>query len=77
MDSKVFFTGHMAYRCYCWKGLGNAGVFEEVVVRVYTLKTLYVTLVHPKLKYVSYVWWPFYGTHIDRIERVQKKLANK
>jgi hypothetical protein len=21
------------------------------------------------------VWWPFYGTHIDRIERVQKKLV--
>jgi hypothetical protein len=40
----------------------------------YTLKTLYVCLVRPKLEYASCVWWPFYGAHIDRIERVQKKV---
>jgi hypothetical protein len=42
----------------------------------YTLKTLYVSLVCPKLEYTSFVWWPFYGAHIDRIERVQKRIVN-
>jgi hypothetical protein len=41
----------------------------------YTLKTLYVSLVHPKLEYTSCVWRPFYGAHIDRIKRVQRKFV--
>jgi hypothetical protein len=41
----------------------------------YTLKTLYVSLVRPKLEYASCVWRPFYGAHIDRIERVQRKFV--
>jgi hypothetical protein len=40
----------------------------------YTLKTLYVSLVLPKLQYVSCVLRSFYGAHIDRIERVQRKF---
>jgi hypothetical protein len=41
----------------------------------YTLKTLYVSLVCPKLEYVSCVWRPFYGALIDRIELLQKKFV--
>jgi hypothetical protein len=40
----------------------------------YTLKTLYVSLVRRKLEYASCVWRSFYGAHINRIERVQKKF---
>jgi hypothetical protein len=40
----------------------------------YSLKTLHVSLLRLKLEYASCVWRPFYGTHIDRIERVQKKF---
>jgi hypothetical protein len=41
----------------------------------YTLQALYVSLVRPKLEYAICVWRPFYGAHIDRIERVQKKFV--
>jgi hypothetical protein len=39
------------------------------------LKTLYVSLVRPKLEYASFVWRPFYGVHIDRIVRVERKFV--
>jgi hypothetical protein len=32
-------------------------------------------LLRPKLEYASCVQRPFYGAHIDRIERVQKKYV--
>jgi hypothetical protein len=38
----------------------------------YTLEILYVSR---KLEYASCVWQPLYGTHIDRIERVQRKFV--
>jgi hypothetical protein len=41
----------------------------------YTIKTLYVSLVRPKFEYASCVWRPFYDTHIDIIERMQKKFV--
>jgi hypothetical protein len=39
---------------------------------LYTYKILYVSR---KLEYASCVWQPLYGTHIDRIKRVQRKFV--
>jgi hypothetical protein len=36
----------------------------------YTLKSLYTSVVHPKLEYASCVWNPFYDVRVDRVERV-------
>jgi hypothetical protein len=76
MDSKVYFTGHIDVT------VGNALTMLEFVKRLlcefkdpYTLKAFYVSLVRLKLEYASCVWQPFYGAHIVRIERVQKKFV--
>jgi hypothetical protein len=37
----------------------------------YTLKSLYTSLVRPKLEYASCVWSPFYDVRVDKVERVQ------
>jgi hypothetical protein len=33
----------------------------------YTLKSLYVSLVRPRLEYASCVWNPFYDVRVDRV----------
>jgi hypothetical protein len=76
MDSKMLFTGHIDVAV--GKALAMLGVVKRLSCEFkdpYTLTTLYVSLVRPKLEYANYVWQPFCGTHIDRIERVQKKFA--
>jgi hypothetical protein len=40
----------------------------------YTLKSLYTSLIRPKLEYASCVWSPFYDVHVDKVERVQRRF---
>jgi hypothetical protein len=40
----------------------------------YTLKSLYTSLVRPKLKYASCVWKQFYDVSIDIVKRVQRRF---
>lgn len=40
----------------------------------YITKTLFESLVRPILEYSCIVWSPYYNTHIDRIESVQKQF---
>jgi hypothetical protein len=76
MDSKVYFTGHIDVTV--GKALTMLGFVKRLLCEFkdpYTLKALYVSLVRLKLLYASCVWQPFYGAHIVRIERVQKKFV--
>jgi hypothetical protein len=68
MDNKMTSAGHIDVMV--GKALAILGF-----VKPYTLKTLYVSLVRPKLEYASCVWRPSHGAHINRIERVQKKFV--
>lgn len=40
----------------------------------YVTKSLYITIVRPLLEYASQVWSPYYETHINRIEAVQRRF---
>jgi hypothetical protein len=40
----------------------------------YVTKSLYTSLVRPNLEYASQVWSPFYQSHINRIESIQKQF---
>jgi hypothetical protein len=40
----------------------------------YTLKSLYRSLIRPKLEYASCVWNPFYDVCVDRMEGVQRRF---
>jgi hypothetical protein len=76
MDSKVSFTEYIDVTV--GKALAMLGFVNRLSCEFrdpYTLKTFYVSLVRPKLKYASCVWRSFNCAHIDRIERVQKKFA--
>jgi hypothetical protein len=68
MYSKVSFTGHIDVT------VGRALTMLGFVKRLscefrdpYTFKTLYVSLLRPKLEFASCVWRHFYGAHIDRV----------
>jgi hypothetical protein len=76
MNSKVSFTGHIDVTV--GRALAMLGFVKKLSCEFrdpYTFKTLYVSIVRLKLEYASCVWRPFYGAHIDRIERVQNKFV--
>lgn len=61
--------------------LGSANKTLAYVMRITKLftdteviKTLYTSLVLPKMEYAAMVWSPYYLNHIKRIETVQKKF---
>jgi hypothetical protein len=39
-----------------------------------SLRSLYTSLVHPKLEYASCVWSPFYDVRVEKVERVQRRF---
>lgn len=43
---------------------------------ILSIVTLYQALVRPILEFGSLIWNPYYNIYIDRIERVQRKMAN-
>jgi hypothetical protein len=76
MDNKMFLTGHIDVTV--GRALAMLGFVKRLSCEIrdpYTLKTLYVSVVRPKLEYASCVWWRYYRAHIDRIEHVQRKFA--
>ena len=76
LDVKLSFIPHYDYMCAkACKMLGflrrNTREFRDFL----TLKSLYCSLVRSLLEYGCVVWNPYYSTHIDRIERVQKSFS--
>jgi hypothetical protein len=72
MDEKMTFSEHvdvMVAKDFAM--LGFIRRFSLVFRDPYTLKSPYMSLVHPKLEYVGCVWNPLYDVRIDRVEHVQ------
>lgn len=74
-DSKMTFKSHIDYilpKAYSILAFikRNSKNFTDP----YTRKLLYVSFVRSRLDYASMVWNPFYKTHCDRIERLQRKF---
>jgi hypothetical protein len=67
MDSKVSFTGHIDVTVE--RALAMLSFVKRLSFQFkdpYTLKTLYVSFVRPKLEYTSCAWRPFYGARTHR-----------
>jgi hypothetical protein len=75
MDTKMTFVEHIDVivgRAFATLGFVRrlASEFKDE----YTLRTLYTSLVRPKLEHASCVWHPTYIVHREKIESVQKKF---
>jgi hypothetical protein len=75
MDVKMTFSEHVDVM------VGKAFAMLRFIRRIslefrdpYTLKSLYMSLVRPKLEYASCVWNPFYDVCVDRVDRVQRRF---
>jgi hypothetical protein len=74
MDEKMNFSDHvdiMVGKAFAMLGFTRRMSFE--FRDPYTLKSLYTSLVRPKLEYASCVWSPLYDVRVDKVERVQKR----
>lgn len=75
LDSKLSFRDHISkIGGECFKLLGfiirNAGDFTSCD----TLKLLFNSFVRSRLEYSSVIWCPFYQTHIDSLEKIQRRF---
>jgi hypothetical protein len=75
MNEKMNFSEHVDVM------VGKAFVMLEFIRRLsfelrdpYTLRSLYTSLVRPKLAYASCVCSPFYDVRVDKVERVQRRF---
>jgi hypothetical protein len=74
MDEKMNFSEHVDVMV--GKVFAMLGFIRRLSLEFkdpYTLKSLYTSLVHPKLEYASCVWSPFYDVHVDKVARVQRR----
>lgn len=76
VDSKLDFRAHIDF--VVSKGNSMLGFIRRNSKEfrdVYTLKTLFNSLVLPYLEYCSIIWSPFYANSVQRIERIQKRFT--
>jgi hypothetical protein len=58
-------------------GLCDSRIYQRLSLEFrdpYTLKSLYTSLVRPKLEYASCVGNPFYDVRVERVKRVQRRF---
>jgi hypothetical protein len=69
LDEKMTFSKHVDVMVA--KAFTMLGFIRRISLEFrdpYTLKSLYTSLVRPKLEYASGVWNPFYDVRVDRVE---------
>ena len=74
-DTKVTFKQHIdniVTRSYSLLGFIKRTCYE--FKSVHALKSVYCSFIRPILEYASVVWNPYYESHSDRIESIQKKF---
>lgn len=74
-DKKLTFAKHISTTiAKAFATLGFIKRNTQEFNNIYTLKTLYCTLVRSILEYAVQVWSPYHATHSERIERVQRSF---
>jgi hypothetical protein len=66
MDEKMTFSEHVDVMVA--KYFAMLGRLSLEFTDPYTLKSLYMSLVRPKLEYASCMWSPFYDVRVDRFD---------
>lgn len=75
IDSKLRFHEHIAtVAAKAFAVLGFIRRHTAYFTDVYTLKTLFCTLVRSILEYAVPIWAPYHVVHVIRLERVQKQF---
>lgn len=74
-DLKLTFVNHINYilpKAYSLMAFvrRNCNEFQDP----YTRKVLYTSIVRSTLDYASFIWSPYCVTHINRVERIQRKF---
>jgi hypothetical protein len=75
IDEKMYFLEHvdvMVGTAFAMLEFIRTPLFE--FRDPYTLKSLYTSLVRPKLEYASCVRSPFYDVSVNKVERVQRRF---
>ncbi len=80
-DLGVHVDKDLTFDCHITECVKSANKILGLIRRTYhhldsdTLRTLYVALVRPKLEYGNVVWSPRLQSHIDELERVQRRAT--
>ena len=75
MDMKLSFIGYINMVIgKDWTVLGFVKIWAREFIDPYITKLLYISLVRPILEYASLIWNPYYRSHCNSIESVQKKF---
>lgn len=80
-DLGVIFDDKLTYVLHCQSVVNASYKMLGFIIRsckefkeVGTFKLLFTSLVRSKLEYAAIIWRPYYKTHIDTIERIQRRF---
>jgi hypothetical protein len=78
MDEKMTFSEHVDVMVA--KAFAMLGFIRRLSLEFrdpYTLKSLFTSLVRPKLDYKGCVWKPLYDGRVDRVKRLQTRFIHR